>query len=332
MNIPLKHIRALTLLSGGLDSQLAVYVLKDQGIDVHGVVFDNPFSEIESAERAAQKLGIPLHVRNYAGDIISLLGKSKHGFGSCMNPCIDCHALMLRRAGELMEEMGFDFLSTGEVLNERPMSQNRRSLEIVAKESGYADLILRPLSAKLLSETKPEREGWVDRSRLLSIEGRSRKQQLSLARHYGMTDIPTPAGGCKLTEPNFCRRLKDIQEHEGLDGGVRSIYLLRLGRHLRLNEKQKIIIGRDEHENMMLENLAELYDLIISTDDFPGPTGLITSPEISEEEVRISGEICAHYSDCPKDRNVMVTIISSRGIRRMEVMPASSETIEKLRI
>ncbi|MFC1496982.1 tRNA 4-thiouridine(8) synthase ThiI [Verrucomicrobiota bacterium] len=325
-----ERISALCLLSGGLDSQLSVCLLKDQGIEVHGVVFDSPFSDIEAAVSAAEQMDITLHVVNFSADIMSLLDKPRHGFGSCMNPCIDCHALMLKRAGEMIEEMGIHFLCTGEVLNERPMSQNRNSLKVVAEESGYEDLILRPLSACLLSETKPERKGWVDRSKLLSIEGRSRKTQLQLAKHYGLTNFPSPAGGCRLTEPNFCRRLKDLKEHEGLDG-VRSVYLLRFGRHFRLGMQLKMIVGRNEHDNATLEGNAELYDLIFKVEDFPGPTGLLPFTA-SEEEILLAGAICARYSDCSSGQPVTLKIRSSRGARHINVMPVSDETADDLRI
>lgn len=325
-----KRVRAVSLLSGGLDSQLAVCVLKDQGINVHGIVFESPFFDATAARTAATQLDIPLQVVNFSSDIISILNNPRHGYGSCMNPCIDCHVQMLKRAGEFMEEMNFHFISTGEVLNERPMSQNRQSLQLVAGESGYADLIVRPLSAGLLPGTEPERTGRVDRSRLLSIEGRSRKSQLKLAEHYGLADVPSPAGGCRLTDPNFCTRLKDLKEHEGLNG-VRSINLLRFGRHFRLSDKVKIIVGRNEKDNAFLEGNAELYDLILKVENAPGPTGILPFTA-RDEEIRIGAAICARYSDCLPDESVTVRIRSSREIRRIEVMPAGREEADRLRI
>ena len=195
-----ERICVLSLLSGGLDSRLAVCVLRDQGINVHGVAFDSPFFTLQHAKDAATQLDIHLHVIDFSTEIISLLEKSKHGFGRCMNPCIDCHSIMVRRAGQLMEELGFHFLSTGEVLNERPMSQNMKSLGIVGRESGYGSVLVRPLSAQLLPESDPEKAGWVDRSKLLSLSGRGRKPQMHLAEKYGLRDYPSPAGGCRLTE------------------------------------------------------------------------------------------------------------------------------------
>lgn len=325
-----ERVGALSLLSGGLDSQLAVCVLRSQGVNVHAVTFDSPFFNIAPARAAAGRLNIHLHVLNFSADIILLVKNPKHGHGSCLNPCIDCHARMLRRAGELMEEIGFDFLSTGEVLDERPMSQNRQSLAIVAKESGYGKLVVRPLSAQLLPETKPEQMGWIDRSRMLSLRGRGRKPQLELAEKFGLKDFPSPAGGCLLTEPNFCKRLEDLKDHEGLNG-VRSINMLRVGRHFRLRPDLKIIVGRNEGDNVVLEGNAELYDLVLKVEDIPGPTGLIPHTA-GEEDLKLGAAICARYSDAPDGTAVAVRIRSARDVRRIEVIPADRESVERLRI
>jgi tRNA U34 2-thiouridine synthase MnmA/TrmU len=323
--------RALGLFSGGLDSQLAVCLLRDQDIEVQGVMFVSPFFDaVDAVKAAADRLGVPLLTVDFSSDIISLVNHPKHGFGSCMNPCIDCHARMLRRAGERMEELGYDFLFTGEVLNERPVSQNRRSLDIVARESGYGDVLVRPLSAALLPETKPETMGWVDRSRLLSIEGRSRKVQIELAEHYGIKDYPQPAGGCRLTEPNFCKRLADLKEHEGLNG-VRSVTLLRFGRHFRLSDSTKLIVGRNEHDNAYLEGTAELYDLILKVENVRGPTAILPFTA-QDEHIRLAARICARYSDGPPGGALTVRVRSSRGIKRLDVVPSLPEEIESFRI
>ena len=325
-----ERIRALALLSGGLDSQLAVCVLREQGIDVHGVFFESPFFDADGARAAADQLDIPLHIVNFSADIVSLLDRPKHGFGSCMNPCIDCHALMLRRAGEMLAEMGFHFLATGEVLNERPMSQNRGSLDIVGKESGYDDLILRPLSATLLPETKPERVGWVDRSRLRSLSGRGRKLQLALAERYGLKNFPAPAGGCRLTEPNFCKRLRDLKQHEGLQG-VRSLQLLRCGRHFRLDPTVKLIVGRNEAENAVLEGGAELYDLVLKVEEVPGPSGVLPFTA-SEEQVLLGAAICVRYSDSGPGTPTSVRVRSSRDARKVSVLAADPDAVNSLMV
>jgi len=325
-----QHIRALSLLSGGLDSQLAVCVLKDQGIEVHGIVFESPFFTASAARAAAAQVGIELHVLDFTADILELVNDPPHGFGSGMNPCIDCHARMLRRAGEFMDKEGFHFLSTGEVLNERPMSQNRRSLQVVAHDSGYSEAIVRPLSAGLLPETKPEQLGWVDRARLLSLHGRGRKPQFELARQFGLHDYPTPAGGCCLTEPNFAKRLKDLKDHEGL-AELRAIRLLKVGRHFRLAGGLKVVIGRDQADNEFLEKSATPDEWLLKTDGVPGPTCLVSS-RAGDEQIRLAGALCARYADCAKDRPVAIEIQSAQGIRQMEVTPMMVEEANRLMI
>ena len=211
-----------------------------------------------------------------------------------MNPCIDCHALMLNEAGEIMEREGYDFIFTGEVLNERPMSQNRNSLIRVAKRSGYQPCVLRPLSAKLLPETLPEREGLVDRERLLNISGRGRKPQLALAKQYGVKNYPAPAGGCLLTDPNFSFRLKELFAHN-FNCSVQEVELLKLGRHFRIGGI-KIVVGRDESENDRLRELVNNKDVLLSGEHIPGPIVLVSggaSPAFLEK----AAGLCVRYSD-----------------------------------
>ena len=322
--------KALSLLSGGLDSQLAVCVLKDQGIDVHGITFESPFFKAGQARKAAEWLKIPLHIVDFTQEILALLKDPPHGFGAGMNPCIDCHSQMIRKAGGIMKEMGFHFLSTGEVLNQRPMSQKRKSLAIVTEESGCGDFLVRPLSAKLLPETEPERRGWVDREKLLAIEGRNRKAQYKLAGRYGLKDIPQPAGGCKLTEPNFCKRLQELKNHEGLSD-VRAIDLLRIGRQFRLSNSIRLIVGRDQAENESLEKIARAEDILIKIDAMPGPTCILSSSAVECEIVTAAG-ICAGYSDCQAGIPVKIGVSSSAGSRVVEVLPKAREEFEMLRI
>ena len=323
-------IRALSLLSGGLDSQLAVCVLRAQGIEVETVAFESPFFNPEAPRAAAAQLHVPLHLVDFSADIMALLNDPPHGFGRCMNPCIDCHARMLKRAGQMMEERGFHFLSTGEVLNERPMSQNRTSLAVVARESGYGDLIVRPLSAGLLPPTKPEQVGWVDRARLLSIEGRSRKPQTELAQRYGLTHYPQPAGGCLLTEPLFCARLQELKEHEGLRD-LHALKLLRYGRHFRLAADLKLIVGRNQSDNALLERHAGPADLVLKVAEIPGPTALLPCTATAEQ-VCLAAAICARYSDTAPNRPATILIHSPRGEQRLEATPAQPNEVEAIRI
>ena len=321
-----EQIKALGLLSGGLDSQLATCVLRAQGIHVEAVVFDSPFFNPQSAKDAAVRLGFPLHIYDFTENILRLVTNPPHGFGSCMNPCIDCHATMLNCAGKMMEEMGFHFLFTGEVLNQRPMSQRRESLGIVQEDSRYGDVIVRPLSAGLLPETKPERLGWVDRSRLLSLNGRGRKPQFALAKTYGITDYPTPAGGCRLTEPNYCRRLEELIKHEGIDC-ERDLVLLRYGRHFRLPSGRKYILGRDKADNEALEALMVPDEYRVTAEAYAGPTGVLPA-SASPADMEIAAALCVRYGQAPKDIAVAVQLVSPSAT---QVLQASSLPDEQIK-
>ncbi len=263
--------KGLSLLSGGLDSQLAVRVLQRAGAEVEAVTFETPFFSSVRAVAAAKALGVKIHVVDFLADEISLLENPPHGFGGAMNPCIDCHALMIRRAGELMARLGYDFVATGEVRGQRPMSQNAQSLLTVEKSSGLKGRLVRPLSAKLLEPTIPEIEGKLDRERLLDISGRARDRQIALAAEFGITDYPSPAGGCKLTEAAFGRKLRDLMEHEGLRDRA-LVELLLVGRRFRLPDGSSVILGRDAGENA---RLAKERGTVIAFDDVPGPTALV---------------------------------------------------------
>lgn len=269
-------------MSGGLDSQLAIRVLQRAGAEVEAVCFSTPFFDITAAKTAAGALGVKLHVIDFTDDEISLIENPPHGFGGAMNPCIDCHALMIRRAGELMEKLGYDFVATGEVQGQRPMSQNKQSLGIVEKCSGLKGRLVRPMSAKLLEPTIPEIEGKLDREKLLDISGRGRERQIALAAEFGIVDYPSPAGGCKLTEEGFCRKLKDLKDHEGL-GNRKLVELLLVGRRFRLPDGSSVILGRDKGENERLRSEVEVdsggFKLIVS--ETPGPTALV--PEVKSE-------------------------------------------------
>ena len=302
--------RGLCLFSGGLDSQLAVCLLREQGVHVEAVLFNSPFFKNAAAVRASASLGVKLHTLDFTADILSLVSRPPHGFGGALNPCIDCHALMVRRAGELMERLGFDFVATGEVLNQRPMSQNRRSLETVEKDSSLRGRLLRPLSALLLEPTLPEAKGLVDRGRLLGLSGRSRKAQMDLADSYGLRDYPSPAGGCLLTESGFCRKLADLRDHEGFSS-TRLVWLLRTGRHFRLPGGAKCVAGRDARDNAELKRAVMPEDVLLYTVDVPGPTVLMPGGG-SEGDVALAAELCAAYSD-GKGRSTVTVRIAGRG-------------------
>jgi len=288
----MSRCKGLSLLSGGLDSRLAVKVLERAGAHVEGVVFETPFFSADGAKRAADALGIVLHVVDFTDDEIALVKNPPHGFGSAMNPCIDCHATMIRRASEMMAKMGFDFVATGEVLAQRPMSQNRQALGIVEKASGCVGRLVRPLSAKLLEPTLPEKEGLLDRDALLDISGRSRTRQLALAAEFGLVDFPSPAGGCKLTEAGFARRLRDLMEHEGLDDR-RFVDLITTARRFRLRDGSFLMVGRDSAENEILRRGASV-GIRLEPVAISGPTALL-SPSASREEKLFAAAIVATY-------------------------------------
>jgi tRNA U34 2-thiouridine synthase MnmA/TrmU len=279
-------------------------VLREQGIRMEGIVFASPFFCIDAAHQAAKALKLTLHVADFTCDILRLVEKPPRGFGSGMNPCIDCHACMIRRAAEMVRERGFDFVSTGEVVGQRPMSQHRHALDLVAKDSGAKDLLLRPLSAKLLPPTPMELDGRVDRERLLALEGRSRKPQMELAKKYGLIDYPSPAGGCKLTEPNYAKRLKELKAHEGL-GDLRLIELLKHGRHIRLPEGGRAVIGRNKADNEAIRAVAATDDLTLRCAEVPGPSVLVlagTSPADTALVLRM----CAAYADSAGSETVLI--------------------------
>ena len=290
--------RGLSLMSGGLDSQLAIRVLQNAGAEVEAVCFSTPFFDISAAKKAAAALGVKLHVVDFTDDEISLIENPPHGFGGAMNPCIDCHALMIRRAGELMAELGYEFVATGEVQGQRPMSQNRQSIGVVEKCSGMKGRLIRPMSAKLLEPTIPELEGKIDREKLLDISGRGRERQIALAAEFGIVDYPSPAGGCKLTEEGFCRKLKDLKDHEGL-GDRRLVELLLVGRRFRLPGGTSVILGRDRVENVRLRAEAggdgTRRAVAVAPVNVPGPTALL--PDLKgEEDLKLVTELVAAYS------------------------------------
>ena len=268
---------------------LAVRVLQDQDIEMTGITFQTPFFGPESAQKAAKQLGVTLRVIDIGAVHLEMLKNPKYGYGSQMNPCIDCHALMLETAGGIMDAEGFDFLCTGEVLGQRPMSQRKDALRAVDKLSGYGGYILRPLSAKLLWETVPEELGKVDRQRLLDIHGRSRKVQMALAAHYyGIQEYPSPGGGCILTKAGFADRLRDLLTTQE-EVGLHDVELLKCGsRHLRLPSGRRLLVGRIHADNLKLQELAREEDLLLGVKGVPGPTGLIAA-QVSEQEVELGG-------------------------------------------
>lgn len=322
------NVKAIALFSGGLDSILAFKVVAEQGIDVRGVTFETPFFSARRAMATAKRIGLDLRVLDITAEHLQMLQAPRYGYGRNLNPCIDCHTLMLKIAGGLLEAEGADFVITGEVLGQRPMSQGKQSLYVVAKNAGYPERILRPLSARLLPETAPEREGKIDRNLLLDIQGRGRKRQIEMAERYGIDSYPPPAGGCLLTDPLFTRRLRDLfADSRGYT--VRDIELLKVGRHFRLDGATKVVIGRNAMDNETIERLSLPEDALIRIVRYPGPTALIPGggDPCAQE---LAASLCARYSDAPRDEEALAQCICRGETTASTVRPATPEESEKL--
>ncbi len=310
---------------------LAGLVLKEQGIDVRWISFETPFFSAKRAISASERLGIPITVKDITPEYIPMLKNPPCGYGQNMNPCMDCHALMFSIAGKIMTEEGYDFMFSGEVAGQRPFSQTKSSLRYVARQSGFDGYILRPLSALLLPETIPEQKGLVNRNKLLGISGRSRKPQMELAEKFGLTDYPSPAGGCLLTEKSFSARLRDLFNFQE-SYTERDFHLLRYGRHFRLSPQSKLVVGRTRHENEQLMELAKNGDIcILKVKDFPGPTALLTG-EKTHGILMLAASICIGYSKAPGDEPVCVAARSGGNVKNITMMGIPPAKVRHLMI
>ena len=300
----MRRKKALALLSGGLDSTLAVKVMLEQGIEVEALNFTSPFCTCtgknagckSEAVRVAGEFNIPIKVMNKGTDYLEVVRNPKHGYGKAMNPCIDCRIFLLRKAKEYMAESGADFVITGEVLGQRPMSQRRDTLRVIERESGLEGLLLRPLSAKHFPPTIPEQEGWVDRERLLAIQGRSRKEQIHLAEELDVKNYPCPAGGCLLTELSFVSKVRDVFDHtKEKELNLRDFRLLKVGRHFRIGVGTKLLIGRNEAENELLERAVQPGEATLRWIEGSSPLGMVTG-EAGDREIATAAEILLRYT------------------------------------
>jgi tRNA-uridine 2-sulfurtransferase len=288
-----KH-SCFALFSGGLDSILAVLHMKSLGYRVLPIFFSTPFFGHDKAQETANKIGFDLIIHDLTDLHLKMMEKPKYGYGKNLNPCIDCHGLMFHEAGRLMKEYNVDFIISGEVIGQRPMSQRKDALNAVGKLSEIKDLLIRPLSQKLLSDTLPIREGWVIKDEMLDIQGRNRKRQMKMAEDFGIDFYPSPGGGCLLTDAGFSNKLKDLMQHNMMN--TRSIDFLKTGRHLRLNDNVKLIIGRNKDENNILSELAK-DEIVLQAKNFPGPLGIIQSKEkLTKNDIKLSGSILLRYN------------------------------------
>jgi tRNA U34 2-thiouridine synthase MnmA/TrmU len=336
--------KAVALISGGLDSMLAAKVMLEQGIHVEGINFYTGFCveghthAIRNHEHAkpkrnnalwtAEQLGIKLHIIEVIEEYKDVVINPKHGYGANLNPCLDCKGFMVRKAREWMEKNGFDFIITGEVLGQRPMSQRRDTMPVVARESGAFDRLLRPLCAKLLPETLPEREGWVDRSKLLDFNGRSRKPQMALAAQYGFTDYAQPAGGCCfLTNEQYSHKLTDLWTTRGTKQyELDDIMLLKVGRHLRPRPHFKLIVGRDEGENNFLNGYRKRFTHLYAT-SHQGPLVLIDGTA-SEDDLELAARLTARFGKGREAEAVTLTVTDTAGnSRELQVAPMPANDI-----
>lgn len=326
-----RQVKSLGLCSGGLDSMLAALILKDQGIDVTWISFETPFFDADPAKKASQQTGIPLIVKDITDDYMEMMKAPKAGFGKNMNPCMDCHTLMFAKAGAMMAQIGADFLFSGEVVGQRPKSQTKSALRYVEKNCGFDGFILRPLSAGILPETIAEQKGLVDRSRLLSISGRSRKPQAALAKKYGITEYPSPAGGCLLTDKGYSQRLRDLLYVQKTEDKIQ-LHLLKHGRHFRLDGRSKLVVGRNKAEN---KRIMDLYDPNTHTrlrcTHLPGPDALAFG-QTNEAALKLAATITAGYTKAPAGALTTISVFQQDETREIEVVTPEPEAFHDLLI
>lgn len=332
-------MKAIALLSGGLDSCLAVHVLQDQGIDVEAFNFQTAFCAVGSkgascgdATKIAADQKFNLRVLHIGQEYLDMVAKPKHGWGKNMNPCIDCRILMLRKAKVFMEDVGASFIATGEVLGQRPMSQHWESMKVVERESGLEGLLLRPLSARLLPPTIPEIKGWVDRDRLCAIEGRSRKEQFTMAKAYGVDEPPTPAGGCLLTDPAYSDRLRDVLRHTG-GLTVHLAQLIKYGRYFRFGPDAFVVVGRNADDNFHLEALQTADEWLFKPANCLGPSAIAAGTFPAERRDQVAS-ILARYADRPADGRVQVAVRLGRegDPELVFASAAEAETVGAVRV
>jgi tRNA-specific 2-thiouridylase len=332
------HAKAVALYSGGLDSTLAILQMMKFGVEVEAISFLTHFGcdATDSSScgsdpyPAAQKFGFKVKLAHLGQKFVDIVRNPRFGHGKNMNPCIDCRLIMLEEARHYLEMSGGDFVITGEVLGQRPMSQRRFAIDLIARNSGLAGRLVRPLSGRLLPPTVPEKEGLIKRDWLLDIQGRSRKRQMELAAGFGLTDYPNPASGCLLTDKNYSNRLRDLMTHKP-DLDFNDLNLLRVGRHFRLGPATKLVVGRKESENLTIESLCQIGDIIFEATDFKSPLGLLRG-ESDEELTNITASIVARYCDGKREALLRVEMRNKDQITILETPPASDSFIEQIRL
>lgn len=339
-----KQIKAVALISGGLDSMLAVRAMQEQGVYVEGINFFTGFcveghthairkqdqnkQKRNNALWVAEQLGIKLHIIDVIEEYKDVLINPKHGYGANMNPCLDCKTFMVRKALEWLKENEFDFIITGEVVGQRPMSQRKDTMNVVVKESGAGGLLVRPLCAQNLAATLPEQQGWINRDKMFAFNGRSRKPQIALAEQYGFNDFAQPAGGCCfLTDENYSKKLVDLWQVQGhKEYEFDDIMLLKVGRHVRPCPHFKLIIGREEGENRFMEGYRNRFDYLFTT-SHTGPLVLVDGILKDQEDIELAARIVARYGQGRSAEQVTVAYMPLNG-ERQEIVVTPYTTAE----
>ena len=332
-----KKKKVVALLSGGLDSQLAIKMMQEQGFDVSAVAIKTPFCDFDCGRgcgfeirERADDLDVNLKTVYLGDEYIEMLKHPKHGIGAGFNPCIDCRSMMFDAAKKHMEEIGAEFIISGEVLGQRPMSQHAPALRTIEKESDLVGKIVRPLSAALLPETDPEKDGLIKRENLGMIRGRTRRGQLDMAKKYGIENPPNAGGGCLLTEPHFGIKAKDLFSHTK-NPTINDIDLLKIGRHFRLDEETKFIVGRNKDENEMIKAIALPGDILLEAKDFVGPVSILRGSN-AKQHLKFASSITLRYSDAPNNEQAIVSIRDNDLVEEIASKSAEEDSYIQFRM
>ncbi len=336
-DVPEEKKKVVALLSGGLDSQLAVRMMQERGFDVSAVAIKTPFCDFDCGRgcgfeirERADDLNVDLKTVYLGDEYIEMLKSPKYGRGAGFNPCIDCRAMMFDAAKKRMEEIGAEFVISGEVLGQRPMSQHRQALRTIEKESELVGKIVRPLSAALLPKTDPEKDGLIRREDLGMIRGRTRRAQLQMAREYGIENPPNAGGGCLLTDPAFGARTRDLFEHVGTPT-INDIDLLKVGRHFRLDESTKLVVGRNKGENDVIAAIALGGDILLEARDHVGPVSILRGDNAGAH-VEFGAGVTLRYSDAPGEEESFVTVKGDGAASEVRATAAKEDSYAKFRI
>jgi len=332
-----KKKKVVALLSGGLDSQLAIKMMQEQGFDVSAVAIKTPFCDFDCGRgcgfeirERADDLDVNLKTVYLGDEYIEMLKHPKHGIGAGFNPCIDCRSMMFDAAKKHMEEIGAEFIISGEVLGQRPMSQHGPALRTIENESDLVGKIVRPLSAALLPETDPEKDGLIKRENLGMIRGRTRRGQLEMAKKYGIENPPNAGGGCLLTEPHFGIKAKDLFSHTK-NPTINDIDLLKIGRHFRLDEETKFIVGRNKDENEMIKAIALPGDILLEAKDFVGPVSILRGSN-AKQHLKFASSITLRYSDAPNNEQAIISIRDNDLVEEIASKSAEEDSYIQFRM